>query len=281
MITEFISKIFVINLESERGRREHIISEFSKVGITDYEFFKAINHDSKKVKDLMKTDFVFQFPPCFRCKKNKCNCDNNVLIPQQIGNWISFIDVMKKIVELDLENLIMVCEDDIKFTPYANKIFNRLDQKTFIKRGVDLEKPLLIKLEGRDFNHNHKSPKEFTILEEKLYTYQGKQSMNSNACFLINKKFAKTFIDNLKVIDCTSDMYIHSITPQSGLKKYDQSVQYFIVKSYPVYQLSNYAGNKMPSCIHPKGETDYDKERMKTHVKRIDYDEYQKFKDKN
>ena len=53
MITEFISKIFVINLESERGRREHIISEFSKVGITDYEFFKAINHDSKKVKDLI------------------------------------------------------------------------------------------------------------------------------------------------------------------------------------------------------------------------------------
>ena len=116
MIPKLISKIYVINLKRCIDRKNHIIQEFRRVNFNDYEIFEATDKDDVQVKNMMDTNYVKKFPPCFKCNKNRCKCTNNILIKHQIGNWCSFINIMKDIIKNDYNNLIMICEDDIKFT---------------------------------------------------------------------------------------------------------------------------------------------------------------------
>lgn len=48
----FFDRIYVINLESSKDRKNHIKKHFSDMGINNYEFFKAVDKDSKKIKVL-------------------------------------------------------------------------------------------------------------------------------------------------------------------------------------------------------------------------------------
>ena len=45
-----IYKVYIINLEHRTDRKQQIISELSRVGITNYEFFKAIKPTIETVK---------------------------------------------------------------------------------------------------------------------------------------------------------------------------------------------------------------------------------------
>ena len=54
------------------------------IKINNYEIFEAIDKDSLQVQEMIKTNFVKKFPPCFRCNRDKCDCSNNVLIKNQI-----------------------------------------------------------------------------------------------------------------------------------------------------------------------------------------------------
>jgi GR25 family glycosyltransferase involved in LPS biosynthesis len=102
IFNKLFNKIYVINLEKSTDRKEHIIKEFKRVGITDYEFFKAVNHDSEEVVKIMNSSLVKKFPNCFRCDKKRCACENNVLTPFQIGNWCSFLHIFQDIVEKNI-----------------------------------------------------------------------------------------------------------------------------------------------------------------------------------
>ena len=48
--------------------------------------------------DLLNSDKVLSFPPCFRCLKNRCGCENNFLTKFQIANWLSYINLFHKIL---------------------------------------------------------------------------------------------------------------------------------------------------------------------------------------
>ena len=104
MLPNIIEKVYVINLDHCKDRKKHIINEFKQNNINNYEFFTAVHKNSVFVKNLMKTEFVKKFPPCFRCNKNKCDCENNILIKSQIGNWCSFIKLINNIIEKILKN---------------------------------------------------------------------------------------------------------------------------------------------------------------------------------
>lgn len=75
--TKLFDNIYVINLESSIERHNHIVSEFKRMNIKNYEIFKATTPNSYQVKEI--SDKVKKFPPCFRCNKNICNCYNNFL----------------------------------------------------------------------------------------------------------------------------------------------------------------------------------------------------------
>ena len=230
MISTLIDNVFVINLLSCVERKRHIISEFHKVGINNYEFFEAISSESEIVDNVMNSDFIYRSIKCWRCNKPMmCGCSNRSITKSQIGNWISYIKLMRKIVDMDYKNLIMICEDDIKFMEDGMKIINNtIKNDIFLEHGISLDKPLLIRV-GSLYNKKlHISLKEY-LLEPKLT----KNCFVANPCFIINKQFAKVFLDNLDKIKTTSDYYIHFYLPYK-LKE----IQHFSIEPQPVYELS-------------------------------------------
>ena len=260
MIPELINKIYVINLKSCYDRKKHIEEEFKRLKINNYEIFEATDKDSLQVEEMMKTNFVKKFPPCFRCNKNKCGCSNNILIKHQIGNWCSFINVMNNIIKNDHKDLIMICEDDIKFTDDGMDILNKMITRDNLEKyKVRFEKPILIRA-GSGFAGYH------TLKNEPKLT---KGITMSNPCFLINKYYAKSFIKNLKIIDTTSDVFIHR-----NILSLDNSIQSFTIIPQPIYELSYGKFKKFKSEIHPKGLNKEDQIRKSNHFKRVVYREF-------
>ena len=261
MIPKLINKVYVINLQSCSDRKEHIQQEFKRVKINNYEIFKATDKDSIEVKNMMKTDFVKKFPTCFRCNKNKCACENNVLINSQIGNWCSFINIMNDIIKNDYKDLIMICEDDIKFTDDGMDILNKMITKGNLQKyNVDFEKPILIRA-GSGFSGRHRLKHQYKLVKEIIM---------SNPCIICNKYYADSFIKNLKIIDTTSDVYIHR-----NILSFDKTIQSYTLLPQPIYELSFCKTTaKFKSEIHPKGIDKEDMIRKQTHFKRVEYKDF-------
>ena len=129
--------VYVINLKRCLDRKAHTAREFARVGIEQYEFIKAIDKDDPEVLQWIQSGKVAQFPSCFRCGKNRCDCANNILIPQHIGNWCSFIKVFKDILEKQY-NFCLICEDDLEFTPHFNTSIAKLfTEKSYKQHHID------------------------------------------------------------------------------------------------------------------------------------------------
>ena len=217
-------KIYVLNLKESTDRRAHIEAEFTRVGITKYDFFEAVSSESDEVKKMMNSNFVKKFPNCFRCDKKRCSCENNFLTKFQIGNWCSFLKIFVDIINNNY-NFVLICEDDIVFTSQYERIVNKLlSKETFKFYNIDANKPLLIKL-GTAFNdENHNA--NITPVFIKNYSL-------CNPCFAINKEMAHVYLSNLKIIDYHSDIYFHKKIPKNI-----PNVQHFTMYPYPVYELS-------------------------------------------
>ena len=253
-----ISKIFIINLEECTERKIHMETQMKENNFKNYKFIKGIDKDSDEVQNMMKTDYIFKYPPCFRCRKNQCKCSNNILIKHQIGNWCSFIHIMKKIINNKIKNLIMICEDDIVFNKNVHYILNNMiNEKKFRDYNINIDKPLLIRLEQRG---------PYEPINQLKFT---KKKYMSNACFLVNYHYAIQFFKNLKIIDRTSDMYI-----QRYIVNKDKSIQHFTVAPGICHQLSSGKNAKIESTIHPKGVNKDDKKRKKEHFKRVNQSNY-------
>ena len=220
-----IIKIYVIHLKKSIEREIHFKEEFKKMNILNYEVFNATEHTDEDVKEKITSGFVKKFPPCFRCNKMTCNCKNKVLCPRQIGNWCSFINVMKKIINDKTDGLIMICEDDIKFmNNYPVLIKKLLRYTTFNNYKIDINKPLLIRL-GNSLAVKLDNNAINIILTNEI--------LMANPCFIINRQFAESFINNLSQINTTSDMYIHK-----NLIKKDKTIQSFTIIPQLAHELS-------------------------------------------
>ena len=106
MFNNKIKHIFIINLEESIERKKHMQILFKKYKINNYSFFKAISYKSDFIKNVMNTNFIAKYPPCFRCHKNECNCSNNMLINKQVANFFSFINLMKIIQKRKIINYL-------------------------------------------------------------------------------------------------------------------------------------------------------------------------------
>jgi GR25 family glycosyltransferase involved in LPS biosynthesis len=220
-----ISKIYIIHLSSCIKRKKHLEKELKRMDIQNYEIFEAIRWDSMEVNQKISSGFVKK-PPCFRCNSNNCDHKNKILQERQIGNWCSFINLMKKIGEEKPPDLIMILEDDIKFADNYNIIMKKLlNENTFKQYDIDINKPLLIRLGGITFNSTiHPSMTNLKLI---------KTPTMSNPCFMINYKFAESFLSNLNEINTTSDIFIHKILP-----KMDTTIQDFTLIPQIAHELS-------------------------------------------
>ncbi len=241
ILNDFFDKIYVINLKDSIDRKNHIINEFKRMNITEYEFFEAVHFNDNSVKNLLNSDKVLSFPPCFRCLKNRCGCENNFLTKFQIANWCSYIKLFNNILKSD-DNLILICEDDIVFSKNSTFILNNLLSNYSMKKyNIDFNKPLLIKM-GAAYDRN-----THNIWSNPTYI---KNYSLSNPCFAVNKEMIKIFLYNLKVIDYHSDIYFHKKIPS-----FFNNIQMLVMNPFPVYELSFVNDiKKFNSLVRPNNE---------------------------
>jgi GR25 family glycosyltransferase involved in LPS biosynthesis len=250
IFNQIFDHIYVINLKKSEDRRDHIKNEFKRVGIDKYDFFEATPHDSEEVVNLIKSGLVKLFPSCFRCGKDRCDCENNFLTPFQLGNWCSFIKLFNDIIN-NKYNFVLICEDDIVFSHQYKRIINTLLSKnTFNSYKINMNKPLLIRM-GTAFNpDNHNSNANPIFL--KNYSL-------CNPCFAINKEMAIVYLKYLKIIDYHSDVYFHQKIPKNV-----KGIQFFTMYPYPIYELSFVKSKqKFESQVRPKNA-----------FRRMEYKEY-------
>ena len=241
ILNNFFDNIYVINLKESVDRKNHIINEFNKMKISKYEFFEAVHYDDNVVQELLNSKKVMSFPPCFRCLKNRCNCENNFLTKYQIANWCSYIKLFNQILSSD-DNIVLICEDDIVFSKQSHHILNTLLHKNTLKKyKINLNFPLLIKMGAAYNNNTHYSYKNPSYI--KNYSL-------SNPCFAVNKEMIKIFLYNLKIIDYHSDIYFHDRIP----KKFP-NIQMLVMNPFPVYELSFVKSiQQFDSLVRPKNQ---------------------------
>jgi len=115
-----IDKVFVINLEHRTDRKNDIITELKRVGITNYEFFKAIQPTEQMIA-TWNPNFINPIPDWL--KHN--NCDKTKYRIGALGCMLSHIEIIKKCIENNYEN-VLILEDDTIFKIGKGIQFNKV-----------------------------------------------------------------------------------------------------------------------------------------------------------
>jgi GR25 family glycosyltransferase involved in LPS biosynthesis len=234
-LSSLFDRVYVVSLASSLDRRRHIVEQFHRIGIVDYEFHDAAGHNDPIVTEYYETNRVASYPPCFRCGKADCGnaeCNNN-LIPQQVAVFITYLQLWAKVATLKVRALI--CEDDVVFHPWWRTTLEKL--RVAISAGAFVFEPLtptLIRL-GWALNDEHRESREFEISPD---------TRMSNPCHAITSAYATTLLRQFKTVNHTADVFQHQLAPVSA----DHAYTLFP----PIaYELSCSVGS-FDSLIHPK-----------------------------
>ena len=225
--------VLCIGLASSFERREHARAEFRRVNALNHCFIDAFSQDSDAVVELFESDFVRDYPPCFRCGKNDCNCDNKCLFPAQVANWVSHQRAWHHVAGQDSRGLFLLCEDDVKFTDNASPAIVAIFSSARVQRSLASERPVLVRL-GWAWCSDHESNAAPRL---------GQDIKMSNPCYAINAAMAHTLINSLERIETTSDVYVHQLI---GPK-----VNHFTVMPPAAFELS-WSTGELGSEIRPK-----------------------------
>ena len=260
-----------LTIPEQRKRQMLVVQAFEKVGIRNYEFFPGLLPDSIEVKNAYLQNRVKRYPDCFRCGKRDCGnpeC-NNVLLPVQVAVALSFQAILR-MVEKSEQSYVAICEDDIVFAGYAEKVFASDCFKQLINSsGLLGDEPTLVRLarpsiDKEQFFSEH-VPFDLCFTCDVLM---------SNPFFLVNRAFARLANERLNKIDHTADVIIHQAM-LSQARCLTLNVQLVGDRSWCL--------GEIPSLIHPKrhhvdylrkqcgesaSQTLYEAERVKKHIKK-------------
>ena len=226
------SDIFCISLKLNKERREHIKKEFARVGIPAYHFIDAYDKSSKEANEIYHSDYVAKFPPCFRCGKKECNCENKSLFRPQIGNWLSHISAWRS-VTADSPYLVLICEDDVKFMDSINDSLQLVAESEEINNCLERAEPVLIRFGwALCVDHQNNNPPRLT-----------RQIKMANPCYAINAATSNLLLSSLKEIKTTSDIYVHEII--------GSNINHYTLMPPPAYELS-WSTGELLSEIRPK-----------------------------
>lgn len=213
--------IYVINLDSSKDRREHIIQEFDRVGIPQekYSFFPAVDANSQEVQDILRNGGEQPLPNGMIRKWKHLN-------KYQIGNWCSYIGVWVDIL-VKKRGICMICEDDIKFTNYYKPVVDKVFNHSYlIAAGIDLQKPFVIGVGSGWQKSVHKPCKNIQLVQRNPIGQR-----ECNPCHIINMAMARElFVNSVSIVDRASDPYIHNLIGA-------RNQRYWIVPQ-PIYELS-------------------------------------------
>lgn len=228
--------LFCLTLPNQMARQAAIKDELAKQGIEDYEFFYGVDHNSNDVISAYDSGRVKRFPGCFRCGKNTCGCENNVLIPQQVAVCLSFQKLFEQGIEKGYE-VFAVCEDDIVFRE-GFKELRQSGQIQNVFNSVNLvsNTPTMIRLGAPQVPKDHDNLENLTLSLDQTVRM-------SNYLFVVNRAFAKLAVERLERIDHTADMIIHDFLSNDS-RSYSINPQLVWDRSWSLQEA--------PSLIHPK-----------------------------
>ena len=104
-----IDKVIIINLEHRKDRRQQIIKELKRVGIDNFEFFKAVKPSEEMVK-MWNPQFLNPIPQWFALSGG----DHTKYRIGALGCMLSHMEIIKKCIEDKYEN-VLILEDDAEF----------------------------------------------------------------------------------------------------------------------------------------------------------------------
>jgi FkbM family methyltransferase len=255
-LSKKIIKTIVLSLSIDTERRHYIRKHFLENGIDNFEFFDAVDKNDSQVLEAYSKGIVRSYPTCFRCNKENCKCANNIIIPQQVGNWLSFVGIWKKLQTED--GLFLICEDDVAFHKNAITLLNQS-----LKHFSSNDKVLLrLVSSGTD---------PFLTLDKRLPLKLTDQVVMSNAAYIVSGEMVRHILSKFEKIEHTSDVWLHSLIAT------DPEVTCLSVFPLLGTDLSyNKEFAKFSSQIHPKGINEVDLIKKNNHKKRVDSEvEYQ------
>mgnify|MGYP000863196624 FL=1 len=190
-----IDKTFIINLENRTDRKNKMINELKRVGITNYEFFKAIKPLEKEIKEW-NINYLNPLPQWII---KRGNIDPLKYKIGSLGCLKSHYEIIKMSYDNNYEN-ILILEDDITFL--FNENFHSLLTK--LSPHINLIKDCfgLLYLSG---NHLGGLIKQIT---PNISLIKGILSTGS---YIINRKAMKMIIDQLIHYDREIDVYYSNI----------------------------------------------------------------------
>ncbi|TCT01667.1 hypothetical protein [Aquabacter spiritensis] len=240
----------VLSLPEAQARQAHIADHFAAVGIRSYRFHEATPAASPLVAAHYRLGKVAGFPPCFRCGRTSCQCANNILVPAQVANFLSFMQLWRSLPR-DPQKLFLICEDDVLFFPGA---VDRLAE--FLTAFAVPQQPLLLRLSKAG------APTDARV-DGPLST--SAQRRMSNPAYIVNGAMAARLAHQSDSVTTTSDIWLHVIQAA------DPAVQARTLEPCLATELSN---NKewarFESSIHPKGINPEDQARKARHICRVD-----------
>ena len=276
MFWDSFDRKICLTLKHTRDRRKEAERECKKVGLSDVEFFYGVTPKDEAVKDAYRQKKVVEYPSCWRCGQDRCECSNNILIPSQVACFISYLNIFEMAVESD-DYTFMVFEDDIEFETY----FKDVAARTLTKQKLEpmhfySEFPCLLSLGQGYYGKGHIGTRAF---RDNIRWADGDLS-ECNVMFAFNKPFAKLALRFMRKFTMTSDIYIHNFLGTRSIHwslfpriAHDKSWSTGTVKS-EIHPKQLYVDNVQLSLKERLDE----KRRLLKHVKRVstreEYDKY-------
>jgi GR25 family glycosyltransferase involved in LPS biosynthesis len=239
----------VVNLDDDVERRAHVAEHFRVVGVENFRFWPAVRHDDEAVAAMYGNGRVAAFPPCFRCGRADCNCSNNILLPQQVANWLSFLSLWRSLPD-DPDRYYLVCEDDVAFHENALYVLTE-----FMRSFVADRHHVLVRMA--------RSGEPPFLGLERAAPVVSHRAVMSNAAYMLNGSMAALLARSSDRITTTADIWVHRT--MAALP----TVQALTLEPLLATELSyNKEHARFVSRIHPKGIDDADLERQRAHKQR-------------
>ncbi|MHA7898250.1 MAG: glycosyltransferase family 25 protein [Henriciella sp.] len=256
-----LEKTFVVSLDVDTERRAHIRRHLPSRGLVDFEFVSAIPHTDEIVQRYYENGSVQEYPACFRCHQLECECANNVIIPQQVANWLSFIKVWK-ICSAFPDKFFLICEDDVSFFEGSERVL-RAFFETFEPRPENV----LVRMAA--------SGNDPTVVLGQSGLSVSNRVVMSNAAYIINGHMARLLLSAFDRIETTSDIWLHRDMANRS------DVTAMTIEPLLATDLSfNQEFARFASRIHPKGIDANDQKKQEEHIKRVgSIDEYRRLRD--
>jgi len=189
-----LDKVYIINLEHRTDRKQQIISELTRVGITNYEFFKAIKPTIETV-NKWNSRFLNPIPQWFQ---NTGGDDTKYRIGS-LGCMLSHIEILKECIKKDYTN-VLILEDDCEFLIPEGISFENI--LTLLKPQIDHLQFGILYLAG---NHNGSN---LTKISDNIFKVNGSLTTGS---YIINKSVMKYIVDNIQGFEREVDIYYGNI----------------------------------------------------------------------